>query len=60
MVLRKIFGHKWEGVTLVLRKLHKLYLLLCITVLVESSRRKCAVHILKMLFAYKILLGIGL
>jgi len=35
MVLREVFGPKWEEVTVVLRRLHNLYLLLCITVLVE-------------------------
>jgi len=57
MVLREVFGPKWEEVTVVLRRLHNLYLLLCITVLVEWSRRKCVVHVLNVLFAYHILLG---
>ena len=35
MVLRIVFGPKWEEVIVVLRRLHNLYLLLCITVLVE-------------------------
>jgi hypothetical protein len=35
MVPRKVFGPKWEEVIVVLRRLQNLYLLLCITVLVE-------------------------
>jgi len=35
MVLRKVFGPKWEEVTVGLRQLRNLYLLLCITALVE-------------------------
>jgi len=35
MVLRKVFGPKWEEVTVVLRRLYNLYLLLCIAALVE-------------------------
>ena len=47
MVLRKVFGPKWEEVTLVFSRLHNLYVLLRITALVQSSRRKCVVHILR-------------
>ena len=47
MALRKVFGHKWGEVTLVFRRMHNLYLLLRITALVQSSRRKCVVHILR-------------
>jgi hypothetical protein len=50
MVLREVFGPKWEEVIVMLRRLHKLYLLSSITALVESSRKKCVVHILKMSF----------
>jgi hypothetical protein len=57
MVLRKVFGPKGEEVPVVLRRLHNLYFLLCIIALVKSSRGKCVVHILKILFAYKILQG---
>jgi len=57
MVLRKVFGSKEEEVAVLLRRLHIFYLLLCIIALAKSSRRKCVVHILKMSFAYKILLG---
>jgi hypothetical protein len=39
-----------------LRRLPNLYVLLCITALVQSRRRKCVVDIFK-LFAYIILLG---
>ena len=35
MVLREVFGPKLEEVTVVLRRLRNLYLLLCITALVE-------------------------
>jgi hypothetical protein len=57
MALRKIFGFKMEEINVIFRRLHNLYLLLCITALGESSRMKYMVHILKMLFAYKISLG---
>ena len=40
MVLRKVFGPTIEDVIVVWRRMHILYLLLCITSLVKSSRRK--------------------
>jgi len=56
MVLRNKLGPKGEDVTVVLRRLHYLYLLLCIIALVESRIMKCVVQMLKILFAYKILI----
>jgi hypothetical protein len=56
MVLRKKLGPKEEDVTLVLRRQDYLYFLLCIIALVESRIMKCVVQMLKILFAYKILI----
>jgi hypothetical protein len=57
MGLRKVFGPKGEEVTAVLRRLHNLQLSMCITALVDSSRMKCELRVLRMLFSYKISLG---
>jgi hypothetical protein len=47
MVLRKVFGPKEEEVAVVVRGLHKLYLLLCTIALFKSSSREYVVHIIK-------------
>ena len=53
MVLRKKVGPKGEDVSVVLRRLHYLYLLLCIIALVESRNMKRVFQILEKLFAKK-------
>jgi len=56
MVLRKKVGPKGEDVSVVLRRLHYLYLLLCIIALVKSRIMKSVVHMLEMLFPNEILI----
>ena len=56
MVLRNKLGPKGEDVTVVLRRLHYLYLLLCIIALVKSRIMKSVVHMLEMLFPNEILI----
>ena len=56
VVLREKLRLKGEEVALVLRILHYLYLMLCIIALVVSRIMKCVVQMLKMLFAYEILI----
>jgi len=53
MVLRNKLEPKGGDVTVVLRRMHYLYVLLCIIALFESHIMKCVFQMLEMLFAYK-------
>ena len=56
VVLRKKLGPEEEEVAVVFRRLHYLYLLLCNIALVVSCILQCVVQMLKMFFAYEIVI----